>query len=86
MLGNSLQYIEVVADLMCEKGKFLFCQRPKNKTRAMLWEFVGGNVEKRESKEDALIRDCREELAIDRVFTEATHDYPDITIHLTLFN
>lgn len=90
MLGNSLKYIEVVAALIWDKDRFLICQRPKNKARALLWEFVGGKVEKGESKVEALIRECREELAIDiavdSVFTEVTHYYPDITIHLTLFN
>ena len=83
-------YVEVVAALIWKKDRFLICQRPKNKARALLWEFVGGKVEKGESKEQALIRECREELAIDiavdSVFTEVTHDYPDIAIHLTLFN
>lgn len=83
-------YVEVVAALIWDKNRFLICQRPKNKARALLWEFVGGKVEKGESKEDALIRECREELAIDiavdSVFTEVRHDYPDITVHLTLFN
>ena len=87
---NLKPYIEVVAALIWDKDRFLICQRPANKTRAMLWEFVGGKVEKGESKEEALIRECREELAIDivvdSVFTEVTHDYPDIIVHLTLFN
>ena len=87
---NGKPYVEVVAALIWEGDKFLICQRPKNKARALLWEFVGGKVEKGESKEQALIRECREELAIDiavdSVFTEVTHDYPDIAIHLTLFN
>ena len=87
---NGKPYIEVVAALIWDNDKFLICQRPKNKARALLWEFVGGKVEKGESKEEALIRECQEELAIDiaveGVFTEVTHDYPDITIHLTLFN
>lgn len=87
---NGKPYYEVVAALIWEYGKFLICQRPATKTRALLWEFVGGKVEKGESKEQALIRECREELAIDiavdDVFTEVTHDYPDIAIHLTLFN
>lgn len=87
---NGKPYYEVVAALIWDKDKFLICQRPKNKARALLWEFVGGKVEKGESKEQALIRECREELAIDiavdDIFTEVTHDYPDITIHLTLFN
>lgn len=87
---NYKPYYEVVAALIWEDGKFLICQRPATKARALLWEFVGGKVEKGESKEQALIRECREELAIDiavdSVFTEVIHDYPDIAIHLTLFN
>ncbi len=83
-------FIEVVAALIWGKGKFLICQRPANKARGLLWEFVGGKVEKGETKEQALIRECREELAITvephEVFTEVTHEYPDITVHLTLFN
>lgn len=87
---NNKPYYEVVAALIWKGDKFLICQRPKNKARALLWEFVGGKVEKGESKEQALIRECKEELAIDiaigSVFTEVTHDYSDIAIHLTLFN
>lgn len=87
---NGKPYFEVVAALIWDKDRFLICQRPKNKARALLWEFVGGKVEKGESKEEAIIRECREELAIDiavdDIFTEVTHDYPDIAIHLTLFN
>ncbi|MDY4186574.1 MAG: (deoxy)nucleoside triphosphate pyrophosphohydrolase [Candidatus Borkfalkiaceae bacterium] len=82
--------IEVVAALIWDKDKFLICQRPKNKARALLWEFVGGKVEKGETKEQALIRECKEELNIKLnvgdVFMEVVHEYPDITVHLTLFN
>lgn len=82
--------IEVVAALIWRDGKFLICQRPSNKKRALLWEFVGGKVEKDETKKDALARECREELAIDvavgNVFYEVTHTYPDVTVNLTLFN
>ena len=82
--------IEVVAALIVKDGRFMICQRPERKSRAMLWEFVGGKVEKGESKEQALIRECREELAVTvrphDVFCEVDHEYPDITIHLTLFN
>ena len=85
-----MKLVEVVAALIWEGDKFLICQRPKDKARPLLWEFVGGKVEKGESKEQALIRECKEELAIDvavdDVFTDVTHDYPDIAIHLTLFN
>ena len=82
--------VEVVAALIWDKDKFLICQRPKNKARALLWEFVGGKVEQGETKEQALIRECKEELNITlnvgNVFMEVVHEYPDITVHLTLFN
>lgn len=82
--------VEVVAALIRREGKFLICQRPENKARALLWEFVGGKVEQGETKERALIRECREELgitvAVGAAFAEVVHEYPDITVHLTLFN
>ena len=82
--------VEVVAALIWDKDKFLICQRPANKACALLWEFVGGKVEKGETKEQALIRECKEELNITLnvgdVFMEVVHEYPDITVHLTLFN
>ncbi len=80
---------EVVAALIWRENRFLICQRPKNKARALLWEFVGGKVEAGETKEEALARECREELdlavSVGRVFAEVTHEYPDLTVHLTLF-
>ena len=55
---------EVVAALILEGGRFMICQRPAHKARGLLWEFVGGKVEPGESKEQALVRECREELGI----------------------
>ena len=82
--------VEVVAALIWDKDKFLICQRPENKGNALLWEFVGGKVEKGETKEEALIRECREELGITLSvgdeFMDVVHEYPDITVHLTLFS
>ena len=82
--------VEVVAALIWDKDKFMICQRPAHKARALLWEFVGGKVEPGETKEQALIRECQEELAITLsvgdVFMDVVHKYPDITVHLTLFN
>lgn len=81
---------EVVAALIWDKDKFMICQRPASKARPLLWEFVGGKVEPRETKEQALIRECQEELAITlsigSIFMDVVHEYPDITICLTLFN
>ena len=81
---------EVVAALIWDNGKFLICQRPAHKARGLLWEFVGGKVESGETKEQALIRECKEELnvllSVGDVFMDVIHEYPDIMVHLTLFN
>ena len=81
---------EVVAALIWQGNKFMICQRPAHKTRGLLWEFVGGKVEIGETKEQALIRECKEELnillSVSDVFMDVVHEYPDLTVHLTLFN
>ena len=81
---------EVVAALIWDKDKFMICQRPAHKARGLLWEFVGGKVEPDETKEQALIRECQEELAVTLsvgdVFMDVIHEYLDLTVHLTLFN
>ncbi len=81
---------EVVAALIWKNNKFMICQRPAHKARGLLWEFVGGKVELGETKEQALIRECKEELnvllSVGDVFMDVIHVYPDITVHLTLFN
>lgn len=80
---------EVVAALIFKNGKFMICQRPAHKARGLLWEFVGGKVEPGETRQEALARECREELDIDvevgDEFMSLVHRYPDITVHLTLF-
>ena len=81
---------EVVAALIWQGNKFMICQRPAHKARGLLWEFVGGKVEPGETKEYALIRECKEELnillSVGDVFMDVVHEYPDLTVHLTLFN
>ena len=80
---------EVVAALIWDKNRFLACQRPAHKARGLLWEFVGGKVEAGESGSAALIRECREELDVELkvggAFMDVTHEYPDLTVHLTLY-
>lgn len=81
---------EVVAALVWEGEKFMICQRPAHKARGLLWEFVGGKVEPGESREEALIRECREELAVTlsvgELFMDVVHVYPDLTVHLSLYH
>ena len=85
-----MEMTDVVAALIWDGGRFLICRRPAHKARGLLWEFVGGKVEPGETKAEALRRECREELdielAVRDVFMEVVHEYPDLTIRLTLFN
>ena len=82
--------VEVVAALIWDKEKFMICQRPAHKARGLLWEFVGGKVEPGETKEHALVRECMEEMAVTvqvgTVFMDVIHEYPDLMVHLTLYN
>lgn len=82
--------VEVVAALIWDGERFLICQRSENKARGLLWEYVGGKVEPSETKQEALIRECKEELdvtiSVGDVFMDVAHEYPDITVHLTLFH
>ena len=80
---------EVVAALIYEGERFMICQRPAHKARGLLWEFVGGKIEPGETGEEALRRECMEELAVEvsvgEVYMELVHEYPDLTVHLTLY-
>jgi len=88
------QAVEVVAALIWKQDdgvkKMMICQRPPHKTRGLLWEFVGGKVEEGETKEQALIHECSEELDVtvkpEGEFMDVLHEYPDLTVHLTLFH
>ncbi len=85
-----MKVTEVVAALIWQKDRFMICRRPAHKARGLLWEFVGGKVEEGETLQQALVRECREEIAVTldvgEVFMDVTHTYPDLTVHLTLFN
>jgi len=89
-MASAEKVTEVVAALIWEGDRFLICQRPAHKARGLLWEFVGGKVEPGETKAEALIRECREELdvtvSVGDIFMEVLHEYPDLTVRLTLFN
>ena len=89
-MNEERKITEVVAALIWDGDRFMACQRPAHKARGLLWECVGGKVEPGETKAQALIRECREELAVEiapgEVFMEVIHEYPDITVRLTLFH
>lgn len=83
-------YTRVSAALIWRGGRFLACRRPPEKARGGLWEFVGGKLEKGETGEQALIRECREELDVEievkSRFMSLIHHYPDLTVWLTFYN
>ena len=88
-MENQKKTVQVVAALIWLGNRFMACRRPANKARALLWEFVGGKVEPGESKQQALARECKEELdiqiSVGSPVMAVTHEYPDIKIELTLF-
>ena len=90
MTAQSETILEVVAAKICRGDTFLLCQRAATKSRPLMWEFVGGKVEPGETREQALRRECREELGITvsphALFMELDHVYPDLTIHLSLYH
>lgn len=80
---------EVVAALIFKDDRFLINRRPAHKARGLLWEFVGGKVEKGETMQEALKRECKEEMEVEikvrDKFMEVVHVYPDLTIRLSVF-
>jgi len=89
---KSLPILLVVAvGLIDVDGRVLIAQRPEGKAMAGLWEFPGGKVGLGEMPEVALIRELKEELAIDikksclAPFTFASHAYDDFHLLMPLY-
>ena len=57
----------VVAALIFQHEQILVCQRTRHQTMPLKWEFPGGKVEAGETPKQALVRELREELAIEAV-------------------
>lgn len=79
--------IEVVAAIITNnEGKILITQRNLKKSQGGLWEFPGGKIEKGETREEAIIREIKEELTIDikvdEYFDEKIFNYPEKDINL----
>lgn len=62
-------------------GRILIAQRPKQSHQGGLWEFPGGKLAVGENVHQALVRELREELAIETLASEPLiqiqHDYGD---------
>jgi 8-oxo-dGTP diphosphatase len=88
--SGGLVLVAAVA-LIDADGRVLLARRPSNKPMAGLWEFPGGKVHEGETPEAALIRELREELAIDVTasclapFAFASHRYPGFHLLMPLY-
>ncbi len=81
--------IRVAAAIIQKDGKFLITRRHQHSHLGHLWEFPGGKLEVNESPEECIIRECREEIAVEikplRLFQEIKHSYPEIAVQLYFF-
>ena len=82
--------IDVVGAIIKDGDRYLVGQRPANKAQGGMWEFMGGKIEPGETPEEALARECREELALEieneHIIDSVVHEYPEKTIRLTLIS
>ena len=78
-----MKHVEVVCALIQnEEGKIFCCQRGPGRALAYKWEFPGGKIEQNETKEEALVREIKEELKSDikviRYIGVSKHEYNDL--------
>ena len=75
----------VAAVIQNEEGKILIAQRNLKKSQGGLWEFPGGKIEPNETKEEAIIREIKEEMDIDieakKFIGQKVFNYPDKEIN-----
>ena len=88
-IAPSPRSVQVSAGLLFRDSKVLVTQRPAESHLGGLWEFPGGKLEPGETFEQSLVRELREELgievAVEAMFEEITHDYPDRRVHLKFY-
>lgn len=88
--ARSIVLVAAVA-LVDVDGRVLLARRPEGRPLAGLWEFPGGKVSVGETPEAALVRELREELAVDITesclapFTFASHAYADFHLLMPLY-
>ena len=88
-LHPAMRSIVVAAAIVERDGRFLMTRRVKGAHLEGYWEFPGGKCDAGESLEACLLRELREELAVDAVIGEqllsTSHEYPDRRVELHFF-
>ncbi|RZL69768.1 MAG: (deoxy)nucleoside triphosphate pyrophosphohydrolase [Pedobacter sp.] len=81
--------IRVACGIIFKEDKILLCRRKAEKSLGGYWEFPGGKVEFDESESEALIRELKEELAmqveIGKHFKTIIHQYENVQIELIAY-
>ncbi len=84
-----MKVIDVAAALIFRDSKLLITQRYPEAHLGGLWEFPGGKREENETFEECLVRELREELAIEvrvgELVSTITHAYPEKAVHLKFY-
>ena len=87
---SSKNIVEVVGAIIKDGDRYLVGQRAANRAQGGLWEFMGGKIEPGETPEQALARECREELVLEieneHIIDSVVHEYPEKAIRLTLIS
>ncbi|GAA0371491.1 (deoxy)nucleoside triphosphate pyrophosphohydrolase [Alkalibacterium iburiense] len=81
--------IQVVGAIIMDQNRVLCAQRPRGKSLKLLWEFPGGKIEDRETPEEALIREIKEELGctitVQSFFDKTSYTYSFGRVHLSTY-
>lgn len=85
-----MKHINVVAAIIIKDSKILCTQRPDKGEVALKWEFPGGKIKERESREEALVREIKEELncdiLINKFFMKIHHKYKTFDLTMYCYN
>ena len=84
-----MKLIKVTAGVITDRDKVLITRRAPKENFAGGWEFPGGKIEAKETPQECLARELKEELniivSVDKFCTEVHHDYGNINVNLAAY-